>query len=291
MKEVVFWDNKLFECLIRSKELESTISDLLDTFECAKNDDAIINCCTDIYYQNVNGIYFSDWLYDKQTDPEFADIKRELSILLNKSIPIESEEYDSYLEIINKMDFSTELILCLKISNASNFFVYTPNRYWESKQCFLSKYINKDNFLNEAKGCFPNLFFHDNVQSSFNTLNSDFDISRPIIVKHLSSLNKYHYDSQQWCESGVDFRKISEEIQELYDIECSPQSNRASVRNLYFEFINIKTKQTESLCCELHTKIKWHNMDRENQDRIYFHPGKKDIQDNKVLIAYIGTHI
>ena len=239
MKEVAFWDIKLFTSLLESENLEVYLSDLLDTFEVAKTNGTTIKCCDDIYNHCINDIFFSAWLYNKQIAPEFADIKRELSIRLSKSIPIELDEYNELANAINQKDFRDELILCLSFSEDNIFFVHKPNKYWYAKQWFLSEFISKDNFIEEAKLCFPNLFFHDKVSSSFHTLNADFNIIKEIIVKHLQSLNNYYSESSCRLNSGVSFRQIAHEIQSLYKIECSPQANRDSVQKLFFDFYNI----------------------------------------------------
>ena len=291
MKEVAFWDIKLFDSLLESENLDGCLSDLLDTFEVVKTNGAIIKCCEDIYNCCVNDIVFGDWLFNKQFAPEFADIKRELSIRLSRSLPIELDEYNELIKVIEQGLSSNELILCLSFSEDNILFVHAPDNYWYAKQWFLSNFISKDNFIEEAKKCFSNLFFHDEVTTSFHTLNTDFNFIKTIIVKHLQALNNYYNKSTCRFNSGASFKQIAREIQSLYKIECSPQASRDSVQKLLFEFYNTETNSKESLCCELHTKLKWDNMDKEKQDRIYFHPGKKNIHDGKVLVAYIGTHI
>lgn len=291
MKEVAFWDIKLFDSLLESENLEVYLSDLLDTFEVAKTNGATIKCCEDIYNYCINNIFFGDWLYNKKFAPEFADIKRELSIHLSRSLPIELDEYNELIKVIDQSTSSNELILCFSFSEDNILFIHAPDNYWYAKQWFLSNFISKDKFIEEAKKCFPNLFFHDDVTTSFHTLNADFNFIKTIIVKHLQSLNNYYNESTCRFNSGVSFRQIASEIQSLYKIECSPQANRDSVQKLFFDFYNTETTNEETLCCELHTKLKWDNMDREKQDRIYFHPGKRHIQDGKILVVYIGTHI
>lgn len=45
------------------------------------------------------------------------------------------------------------------------------------------------------------------------------------------------------------------------------------------------------MICELHTKFKRFNIDRDNQDRIYFFPGKEGILDGKAIVKYIGGFV
>ena len=47
----------------------------------------------------------------------------------------------------------------------------------------------------------------------------------------------------------------------------------------------------ETVVCELHTKFKIFNTDRNHRDRIYFYPGKPGIRGGRIIVKYIGTHV
>lgn len=283
------WDYCIAADLINAADPRKTMNNLLDAIIYAKDDGTEINYCDELYYQNINNISFYSWLYDNNEFPEFADIKRELSKYLSKGQRITEDEYKEISTVVKNKELKDALIISFHISKENILYVFDVQRYLEAKQWYLSEFVSRDRFVDEAIGCFPNLVFHDSVWSSISTLNTDFKTIRPLIVKHLCALNNY----QQLpivTGSGVSFRKIAEEIQELYSIECSTQSGRASVQDLYYSFKDDETGATERVCCELHTKLKWKDMDKEHQDRIYFHPGKEDIYNKKILIAHIGTH-
>lgn len=53
-------------------------------------------------------------------------------------------------------------------------------------------------------------------------------------MKHLCALNRYHQDTSSSKDSTMSFREIASEIQELYSIECSTQSGRDTVEDLYY---------------------------------------------------------
>ena len=134
------------------------------------------------------------------------------------------------------------------------------------------------------------MFFNDNINQSINTLCTDFKIVRPHIVKNLEFLDDFRARNFQPSDISLGFIKLSEKISSLYPIECSPQASRASIHKVTFDFKDFTNKE-HSVCCELHTKLKWYNMDKQNQDRIYFHPGGLDIADGKLLIGHIGRHL
>lgn len=206
---------------------------------------------------------------------------RLISKYLSKGQRITEDEYKEISTIINDKKLKDTLIISFHFSKENVLYVFDVKRYLEAKQWYLSEFVNQDRFVDEAVECFPNLVFHENVSSSINTLNADFRIVRPFIVKHLCALNRYHQDTSSSKDSTMSFREIASEIQELYSIECSTQSGRDTVEDLYYTFKDEKTGVTDKVCCELHTKLKWKDMDKEHQDRIYFHPGKEDIYNKK----------
>lgn len=289
MNVAAIWNNDLGKSLISSSNIHSDIDNLLDVIECARKDGALTYHNYSIYDEEVDDTTFSDWLYNGEHVPECADAKRELSKYLHKSTILEVDEYDYYLKEAENPTDKKSLTICFSFSPKCKRFVCEPNQYWEAKQEFLSENTTKDKFIEEAIGCFPNLFFHENAAVSINTLNTDFRIIRPILVKHLHFLNKYKLESTIRL-NGADFRTIAHEIESLYGIECSTQAGRSSTKMLKFDFYNRQTKSTVILCCELHTKPKWDGMDRKNQDRIYFHSGNPEIEDGKILVVHIGTH-
>lgn len=74
-------------------------------------------------------------------------------------------------------------------------------------------------------------------------------------------------------------------------IDCSPQAARKKVQVLKETQMNEITGQEETVICELHTKFKTFNVDREKQDRIYFFPGKPGILGGRIIVKHIGTHL
>lgn len=277
--------------IINSSNAYTTLENIISTLGCMANNLTTIVYADELFYQECSGMVFANWLYDYSSQPELRDIKKELSIQLNKATQIDEETYLAYLQAVNELDASSGLKMSICCRETNVLYVGTPSRYWEAKQWYLAGYVRKNEFLSEAISCFPNLYFHNNVPSSFNTLNGDFITERPIIVKHLQALDAFKKCFTELSNAGVGYREMCTEFEGIHAIECSPQASRGATRHLRFDFPNIQTAETETLCCELHTKLKWQGMDREHQDRIYFHPGKDGIADGKVLIVHIGTHL
>ncbi len=74
-------------------------------------------------------------------------------------------------------------------------------------------------------------------------------------------------------------------------IACSPQAGREKVQTLKEKYMNHLSGQEEVVICELHTKFKTFNINREQQDRIYFFPGKQGILDGRIIVKHIGAHL
>ena len=283
-------DYRLVPNIINSTNVYCTLDSILSTIECMTNNFTPILYANELFYQKCGGTEFVNWLYDANANPELRDIKKELSIQISKAECIDESDYTTYLKTIDALDGSSGLAMSICCEGKNVLYVSTPDQYWEARQWFLAGYISHNDFVSEASRCFPNLFFHNNVISSFNTLNGPYLTERPIIVNHLKALNSFQPQCRELCRIGIGYRELSAKFEEEYSIECSPQASRDSTQNLLFKFYNEKDETDESLCCELHTKLKWHGMDKVNQDRIYFHPGKNEIEAGKILVAHIGSH-
>ena len=220
-----------------------------------------------------------------------GSFKKELIHKIEKSASIEKDEYGEYLRKVEEEDCADGLTVSIHTGTASVLYVAELARLWAAKQWYLSKYVNRDSFPIEAQDCFPNLFFHEHVKVSMDTLNADFNRERPYIVEHLQALDHFVEEFSRLRAEGHSFPQMCRAFEDFYQhrIECSAQSSRDSARKLDYSFVDDQ-KNSISLRCEMHTKLKWPDMDKQHQDRIYFHPGKPEIESGKVLIVHIGTH-
>lgn len=277
--------------IIESSDVYGLLEDIIAVLCCMREHFTSVEYANELFEQEAFGVSFADWLYDYNSQPELRDIKKEFSIQINKGIAIDKDLYQTYLRAVNEMDGNNGLVMSVCLQDTNILYVSNPSRYWEARQWYLSTYIGRSEFIEEATGCFPNLYFHENVSSSFHTLQGDFRIERPLIVRHLQALDSFRERFSQLDRENTGYREVCEEFENANKIECSPQASRNSTHHLRFLFLNKKTEMMEALRCELHTKLKWGDMDRKNQDRIYFHPGKTEIEDGKVLIVHIGKHL
>lgn len=285
------WDCRLAADIMGSSQIVERLDSILETAECMQENGTRL-CYTDsLYDQMVENQSFADWLFNPNLQPELSTFKRELIKRIRKGDCIGEAEYEEYFSNIEREKRSDKLTMAIHLGTDNVLYVATPESYWAAKQWYLSGYKHPEKFAADLAECFPNLFFHEHVCSSIHTLNGEFLAECKVIVQHLKALDAFRDNFSKFISIGMDYRRICLEFQEQFHIECSPQAGRQSVQNLKFYFMHSKEKKKVELCCELHTKLKWSDMDRVNQDRIYFHPGKPEIENGKVLIVHIGTHL
>ena len=277
--------------LVNSVKPVEDIGTVLDTIDHMNRYTTSYCHGSDMYYVQCEEEDFSNWLYSKPCDPELVDLKKELMIRIEKSRELGDEEYEEMIERIVSFNIMEELLLSISKTQKEGLFVWTKGSYFDKKRWYLDKYVDCCNFVQEAQECFPNLFFHENVAHSMNTLRVEYKREKSYIIAHLTALNDFQPRFSQLLNQGISFLQISREFGEANNgIECSPQADRESARKLDFLF---ETDEgiSLSLRCELHTKLKWNDMNHEKQDRIYFHPGDRRVSDGKVLIVHIGKHL
>lgn len=290
MRIKAIWDCRIADDLINNAA--NILDSLLDAVRSVMEDTGDIYITDQLFFESSDNVCFCDWLYDRSKNPELADMKRELMLLLEKSTTLDDErEFEALSKAVDEGKPRDKLVIAFRVCPDNDLYVYNIERYLNAKRLYLGSCTAKNDFVDDAKMCFPHLYFDEAVYSSINTLNTSFNTIRPIIVEHLSILNEYREQLSESEEQPEDFRTTANRIYETFRIECSPQAGRQSVRGLIRTLRNDATNENEELCCELHTKLKWRGMDHNKQDRIYFHPGKPNIQNGRLIIAHIGSHV
>ena len=279
------------EILSDTNTIGEKLSDLLEMVEVSQQYNTnYLKQNDDIYCQESNGQIFANWLYDRSI-PELTDMKRELCKIIDKSISLESDKYQSILETLVTERTSLDCVYFLVTNQKGKYNVWTKIEYYDMKRCYLSKHTQKNGFWRDVSECFPNIYLDRHVENSLNTLNNDFTNIVAEIVNHLSYLDSYFPSFIEHRKNGDSFITISMAFKEYSGIDCSPQSGRDSIGQLKRTYLNLQTQSAETICCELHTKFRTFNRDRKKQDRIYFHPGKDGINSGKVIVIHIGTHL
>lgn len=263
-------------------KIEESVSQLLSMIDYSKKFETNYLVCEDsLYGQSISDMDFGTWLYD-YTDPELRDVKQELSIYINQA-----ETLDSCVDFTNLIGEETNFI----IGKNKNVYIWSTSNYLLFKQSRLKNISSRSVFVREARECFINIFFTDEVSSSLRTLGKDFSQIREEIILHLRKLDEYYDKFQEKLIDGCSFQSLADTFTAYSGISCSPQAGREGVGVLTKSFTNYDAGVIENVVCELHTKFDQHNRGRQKPDRIYFHPGKKGVCDGKIIVIHIGAHI
>ncbi len=252
-----------------------------------------------IYYIHfINNITISDLLYNDEIANKNLD--RDVRNLLKKII-IESQNTDLTTDEVKEVllpehneNLCHGLIGFNLIEGINPEFqvVYNIKGWFEFRRHYLKVYPkNEIYFIEECKKYFPNLFFHERNKATVHTI---FHNCTQKIVYHLTALNDKFRESQLAGLNRSEVLKrfsIAAQLDETASLEGNPLQKQA----LTFPFIN-SSKRMEYICCEPHLKL-CHNDNYPGDNsystdrRIYFHEGKTNIQDGKILIGHIGDHL
>jgi hypothetical protein len=287
---------------VKAEELEKKIKSLADdcfAYIRKYKDENKIYVHPDVYYVDIfDNISISDFLYDPQRTRGIFD--RDAVKALRKIIAENNETSYTIDYIVKDLlpnhDENTcyGLICFNKIETVQEDYliVYNLQNWFVFRRSFLGRYPGDSGYyIDECKKYFVNLFFHERNKDTIRILFADCPQK---IVCHLSALNdilpKVLKEEKQLQVVLKRFTAAA-----CLDEEASLEGNIAKKENLTFSFENDKGN-FEGVYCEAHLKLCYNdNYPRDTSystnRRIYFHPGRHNIQNGKILIGHIGKHL
>lgn len=281
MNKVVLWEKEIEKDLV--KVSENRLDDFLELIKFIRKNGIIDEICESTFVKAE----LWEWLVSKDI-VELNDIKRELFKCLERARRIEERAFD---DLFGKMGRAFDVkVLVLSFEEESVYYISTISEYYTGIRSYLST-EKKNDFCNDLQECFPNIFFSERIDTTVNTLNRKFEDIREEIVEHLIHIDNYHPKFLAMLEKHKSYQEIAQQFTVDTGIDCSPQAGRKNVQELREAQTNEVTGQEETVVCELHTKFKTFNADREKQDRIYFFPGKQGIQEGRIIVKHIGKHL
>ena len=281
MEKVILWEKEIEKDF--AKASENQLDDFLELVRFVQKNGIQNLICK----STLDKAELWEWLYSKD-QIELNDIKRELSRRLERAECKEEGKYEEFFGKIGKLLAIKVLLLSFK--GESVYYISTIAEYYISIRNYLAL-EKKDDFCNDLQECFPNIFFVEGIETTVNTLNRKFEDMREEIIEHLVRINDYYRKFSDMLENHKSYREIAKQFIIDTGIDCSPQAGREKVQALKETRINEVTGQEETVVCELHTKYKTFNIDKEKQDRIYFFPGKQGILGGRIIVKHIGTHL
>lgn len=289
MKLQGVYNKELISLLNSNNDIESLLDQIISTIVEANQYDTSFYSDDLLWECSVQNMNFATWIYDYTS---YRDLKKELSKKIGKACSILPDATNN--ELLKETDILEKNIFILGENKKLNIF-YQVDNYYTFKRFILSDNKTKHAFLTDLDECFPRIFF-DNVGSSMNSLNNEFNLMKKDIVFHLTKLNDFNELFLDYKRDKMDNNNLCLKFKAFSGINCSPQAGRDGTKGLKREYpldenYNSDNTKTKVLCCELHTKFTTHNRNREEQDRIYFHPGDCQIKNGKTIIIHIGKHL
>ncbi len=277
---------------ITIKELEKKIESLFEDYDFIREHNDKILKHDSIYDEIIcPELKLSDLLYGNQNILN-RDIKKLLSKIIDHSKST-SRTIEEILQLLDKHNEDAIYgLLCLhKVKSIEEkYLVYNRHNWFAFHRYFLGLYpISEKYFISECQKYFPHLFFHERVAETLKSLEKGLHHFSKSIIHHLTLLNdEFHkyYNSSNRTETLIKFSSAC-------DIDASPQGNAKDKPKMTYEFIN-DSNTKEQVCCEPHLKLGQCDDNGDHhyyQNRIYFHEGKENIANGKILIGHIGGHI
>jgi hypothetical protein len=273
--------------------LENFISDYHNLIE--YKDENKIYIQANVYDVELpNGRTLGEFIYSQDLDSKGKDrsLKQFLSSVFQK-LPTVDISINDIKENIkhNSIDSCVGIISLIKVEEIAdeNQIIYDKNSWFGFRRYHLALfYGDADYFINECKKYFPDLFFHDNNYLSIGKILTGFSLK---IIRHLEGLHDKlpNLLAKKEYSNHTDLLvKFSNEA----GLDENATLEGGNKTRLKFEFIN-SDKEIEELVCEPHMKLCKNDSDDGvyYYYRIYFHFGKENIQDSKILVAHIGDHL
>lgn len=248
-----------------------------------------LNKRLDFYYVNIDDeTELCEWIYDNSNAySELQDYKKIMLKFIEQCRTVDDDIYNNVKEnISNEYYYNPDAFISICTESATEWNITNINKWSKVHRYYLNSAENIDQFMNGIEYCFLNLHFHPGVRDTLRTLSYPFKDYKDEIICHLEALNdRFPLVYSENKERG--YQEVSDIFKAETSIDCSPERKRKTIRNRVFNFVT-EAREELAVTCELHTKFAKF---RKDKDRLYFHPGNKQIIGEKILIAYIGKHL
>lgn len=220
--------------------------------------------------------------------------KQVISYLINiiRKSKRTSFDYDDVVEVLlnEQSEVTLHGLICLnKIDEIDDkYLIYNSHNWLDFHRYFLGLFSQTPTvFIQECFKYFPELHFHEN---NIITVRQILNESRKTIIHHLTELNNNFPICRTQLNNPIEllakFNSISR-----FEIPASREGDISKKKVLTFIFSSDNGGNDENVYCELHLKLLYDDLKTKKQDRIYFHEGKENIGNGKILVGYIGVHI
>lgn len=283
MKKISFYISTLLDDNSSISEFEKKIVEFCDLLNSIIDNNDEIRIPLQFYESTIDGsITVADYLFN----PKYASPYRDLffeNIREYQSEDIEFGRLYLLLDEANNESYKALVgILENKFINEDRLYINCIDRMLSPHRFYLEQLNSLDEFKEDFKRCFPNLIFHVRIDQTINVFNNINEHSRELI-RHLSILNDFA--KNLYLEIGVSSNEIYDRLRSEYKIIASGRGSNEGLDKFLCKFAN-NQNELEEVRCNPHSKLYTAHSDY----RIYFHWGRENIQNGKILIGHIGNH-
>lgn len=274
-------------------ELQSTISQIKKIADESRIE-------KDKIFYNIE--FYDTKIFEEHTVSEVAfnqhqildrDTEKLLSLIIDRNQECEESTEGIYEKIRTNDEENLSGFLCLNPTDDphlhSECHIHEIQDWFEFHRCYLAHFPkNVNNFFEEIRKYFLNIFFHPRIRGSLNTLEGGLDKFSKKIILSLTKLN----DNFQSMANGKQLNIALRDFGLIIHEECSLEHNGVHEKNFTFEFTN--EGEVRNVCCEPHIKFLKSGIDGDSHryhNRIYFHQGIRDFCEGKILLGHIGHHL
>ena len=142
--------------------------------------------------------------------------------------------------------------------------------------------VSEDRFIEVCANAFPNLFFVPDLKKQFRRFHSPYADLRPLLIRDLAGLND-HFQRIFRENNGSPF-ETSRRMAPLCNVNVSREGPGTHANSNAMKAREIVVQGTVITC-------EWHSKLHPNIDRIYFHPGKPELANNRIIVGIFADHL
>ncbi len=282
------------------KDLHIAIQEIREDIYKHKIDEDQISTYEGIYEIKIyEGLTFYDFLSNNFPQNCALEVSRDVRIALKRMI--DKAKYSNLTEtdvlqhIKDNNLNSLNGLICLNSIQVQDDCKYTmisskDDWYYFHRSFLTHTYIDENYFYCEIINYFPQIYFHPRIEASLKGIDGRFENFVKSIIYNLTQLN----DKFKLYPIQSNLRDTLKK----FSIECSVhatlEGNIRRKNDFTFSFVDAKSSKIFQVCCEPHLKLDKNDLPGNAHfyfNRIYFHPGLPEVNDGKILVGHIGSHL
>lgn len=223
------------------------------------------------------------------------DVRKAIKLVMDKAKYSGLTETEVLQRIRDNNLNSLNGLICLNLIQTQGECKYSiisskDDWYYFHRSFLTHIYIEESYFYHEIINYFPQIYFHPQVETSLKGINGRLDNFVKSVIHNLTQLNDKFKMYPVQSNLRDTLRKFSVEC----SVDATLEGNVNRKKDFTFFFVDTKSSKKFQVCCEPHLKIDKNDLPGDTHcyfNRIYFHPGLDEINDGKILVGHIGSHL